>query len=219
MGAASTTFTAADNPFSWSLFEAYGAYPAVNDRHVVEFFPERFPEGQYYGKQLGVGAFFFESTIARGDENYAAMRAQALGEQELDERIFGRSAGEHEQLLDIVRSIAADDRRVFSVNLPNRGAVSNLPDDAVLEMPAAATATGLWPLQIGDFPAPLAAIIARKLGSIRLTVEAALQGDRALFVEALLADGAVADKKVAQDMAAELLEAHRDHLPNFFAGD
>ena len=28
--------SAADNPFSWSLFEQYGAYPAVNDRHVTE---------------------------------------------------------------------------------------------------------------------------------------------------------------------------------------
>ncbi len=58
---------AANNPFSWSLFEAHGAYPAVNDRHVVEFFPERFPQGQHYGRTLGVDAFTFEDTIARGD--------------------------------------------------------------------------------------------------------------------------------------------------------
>lgn len=214
---ASSAIAPADDPFSWSLFEAYGAYPAVNDRHVVEFFPERFPQGQYYGKQLGVDAFSFESTISKGDTNYVAMRAQALGEEPLDESIFARSVGEHEQLLDIVRAIEADDRRVFSVNLPNRGAVRNLPDDAVLELPAAATATGLRPLQINDFPEPLAAIITRKLTTVRLTVEAALHGDRNLFIEALLADGSVVDRKVAEDMAAELLEAQRQHLPNFFA--
>jgi alpha-galactosidase len=60
----------ADNPFSWYLFETFGAYPSAEDRHVVEFFPERFPErfpnGRYYGKQLGVDAFSFEGTIATG---------------------------------------------------------------------------------------------------------------------------------------------------------
>ena len=209
-------FKAADNPFSWSLFETYGAYPAVNDRHVTEFFPERFPQGKYYGKILGVDAFSFEGTIAWGDQIYADMRAQALGQQPLDERVFEWAEGEHEQLLNILRSIERDERRVFSVNLPNRGAAPNLPDDAILELPAAATATGLRPLQILDFPDPLAAIVGRKLTAASLTVEAALTGDRKLFVEALLTDGAVTDPAVARQMADELLEAHRQYLPNFF---
>lgn len=209
-------FAAADNPFSWGLFDAYGAYPAVNDRHVVEFFPERFPEGRYHGLTLGRDAFSVEEIIAWGDDRYAAMRAQALGEAPLDEGIFERAAGEHEQLLYILRSIQRDERRIFSVNVPNRGAVPNLPADAVLELPAAATATGLRPLQILDLPDPLAAILTRKLAATRLTVEAALSGDRRLFVEALLADGAVSDRVVAEKMGEELLEAQRQYLPRFF---
>jgi len=216
MGGASEDFRAADNPFSWSLFETYGAYPAVNDRHVVEFFPERFPEGQYYGKTLGVDVFSFEDVIAWGDQIYAHMRAQALGEKPLDEWIFERTVGEHEQLLDILRSMEYDGRQIFPANLPNQGAVPNLPAEAILELPAAATATGLRPLQILDFPDPLAAIITRKLTATLLTVEAALAGDRGLFIEALLADGAVTDPEVAHKMADDLLEAHRQDLPNFF---
>jgi len=216
MGVPSGAFRAADNSFSWSIFETYGAYPAVNDRHVIEFFPERFPEGQYQGKTLGVDIFSLEDTIARGDEIYADMQAKALGEKPLDEGIFQRSAGEHEQLLDILRSIEFDERRVFAANLPNRGAVPNLPAEAILELPAVATANGLRPLQIFDFPDRLAAIITRKLTTTSLTVEAALTGDRELFVEALLADGAVTNPETARNMAAELLEAHRQYLPNFF---
>ena len=79
-------------------------------------------------------------------------------------------------------------------------------------MPAGATATGLRPLQIHDFPNPLAAIINRKLTATLLTVEAALAGDRRLFVEALLADGAVTDPEIARKMADELLEAQRQYL-------
>ncbi len=213
---AKTYIKAADNPFSWSLFETYGAFPAVLDRHVVEFFPERFPDGQYYGKKMGVETFSVEETIARGDQIYANMKAQAQGEGSLDERVFERAEGEHEQLLDILRSIQGDQRRIFAANLPNWGAIPNLPAEAVLELPAVATGTGLRPLQIPDFPDTIAAIITRKLTAASLTVDAALAGDRDLFVEALLADGAVTDPEVARKMADELLEAHREYLPNFF---
>ena len=116
-----------------------------------------------------------------------------------------------------MRSIDRDEGRVFSANLPNRGAIPSLPDEAVIELPAVATATGLRPLQILDFPDPLAAITTRKLVATQLTVEAALAGDRKLFVEALLADGAVTDPEVAREMGRELLEAHRQYLPNFFS--
>jgi alpha-galactosidase len=208
-------FPAADNRFSWSLFETYGAYPACNDRHVVEFFPERFPEGRYHGKRLGVDVFSFEATIANGDRTYADMRAQALGEQAVDERLFARGPGEHEQLLNILRSIWADTREVYAANLPNRGTVAGLPADAILELPCVATGRRLRPLQFADLSAPLVAILARKLAVTRLTVEAALRGDRGLFCEALLADGAVSDPDVAREMGEALLEAQGAYLPQF----
>jgi alpha-galactosidase len=209
-------FRSAGNPFSWSIFDRYGAYPAVNDRHVVEFFPERFPGGSYYGKTLGVSAFSFENTIARGDRVYAGMRAQALGEKPLDKSIFDRGPGEHEQLLSILKSMREDDRRIYAANLPNRGAVPGLPPDAVLELPAAATANGLRALQLFDFPPALASLLTRKLAAIELTVEAALSGDRKILVEALLADGAVNNTGEAADLAEELLQAHKAYLPRFF---
>ncbi len=208
-------FRAADSPFTWSLFETYGAYPAVHDRHVSEFFPERFPQGRYYGKTLGVDAFSFEGTIHHGDRIYEDMRAQAAGEKPLSEKVFERAEGEHSQLLEILRSLDEDRREVYSANLPNRGAVPNLPADAVLELSAAATGRGLQPLQVLDFPDRLAALIIRKLAGQALTVEAALTGQTQLFVEALLADGAVTDVSTARKLADELLRAHKQYLPQF----
>ncbi|MEZ4859947.1 MAG: hypothetical protein R3C14_01500 [Caldilineaceae bacterium] len=204
-----------DDPFSWSLFDAYGAYPAVNDRHVSEFFPERFPNGRYYGKQLGVDAFSFEGTIARGDGGYARMRAQALGEEPLDERVFQRAEGEHEQLVDMLASIETDARRIYSVNLPNRGAIPGLPAEAVVELSAAATARGFAALQVLDLPAILLSPLMRKVSAHALTVEAALTGNRRIFVEALLADGAVTEQATAEKLADDLLRTQQRYLPQF----
>ncbi len=203
------------NPFSWSLFETYGAYPAVNDRHVVEFFPERFPNGDYYGHKLGVDIFSVEGIIAWGDAIYERMRAQAMGEAPLDQGIFERAPGEHAQLLDILFSMDGDKRQMFAANLPNRGAIPQLPDEAVLEMSVVAAGRGLLPVQVPDFPDLLAAPLVRKIAAHAVTVEAALTGSRKLFVEALLADGSVNEPATAEKLADELLRAHKQYLPQF----
>ena len=118
-------------------------------------------------------------------------------------------------MLAILDSITGDKRETCSANLPNRGAVPALPSDAVLELTAAATGRGLQPLLVSDFPPILAAPLIRKIAAVELTVEAALTGSRALFVEALLADGCVSDPTVAGRLADDLLAAHRQHLPQF----
>jgi alpha-galactosidase len=144
------------------------------------------------------------------------MRAQALGEQPVDDSIFNRASGEHEQLLNIIAALQSDSREVFSVNLPNDGTVPDLPANAVVECPAVATATGLQPMGIPDLSPSLTAILMRKLSATALTVEAALTGDRNLFIEALLLDGAITDEEIACAMASELLEAQRMYLPNYY---
>ena len=66
-----------DDPFSWWLMHLFGAFPAVLDRHVTEFFPQFFRDGSYWGCKLGVDTFHFEGTIAEGDSTFAEMRAAA----------------------------------------------------------------------------------------------------------------------------------------------
>jgi alpha-galactosidase len=204
-----------DNPFSWSLFDTYGAYPAANDRHVVEFLPERFPQGAYFGRQLGVDVFPLEDTIAHGDAIYQKMRAQAFGQAPLDKEILDRSSGEHSQLLQVLAAIDGDTRRTFSANLPNQGTVPNLPADAVLETTCVATARGLRAIHVPDMSDVLAALLYRKISAQRITMEAALTGDRGLFVEALLADGCISDARLAGKLADDLLRAQHAYLPQF----
>ncbi|MBA7480275.1 Alpha-galactosidase [subsurface metagenome] len=204
------------NPFSWSLFDMYGAYPAVNDVHVVEFFLEKFPNGKYYhGKTLGIDVFSVEKNIERGDSIYAEMTKLSKAETRLNSEVFSKFSGEHSQTLEIITSIYNDQRKIFSANLPNNGAIPNLPSYAVLEMPAVASGKGFLPLRIDYFPDSLAAIINQRLACVELTVDAALEGNRKLMVEAMLVDGAVRDKNTAEKLTNELLKAHKGFLPQF----
>ncbi|MQY58036.1 MAG: hypothetical protein GH144_00310 [Clostridia bacterium] len=205
-----------ENPFSWSLFDAYGAYPAVNDRHVTEFFLERFPNGKYYGKTLGLDVISFEKLLLElGDRLYAEMAELSKPGVSLGSDSFSKFIGEHRQTIEIITSIYKDQRKIFSANLPNDGAIPNLPSYAVLEMPAVATGVGFCPLHISHFPDSLAAIINERLTCVELTVEAAFKGDRKIMVEAILADGAVRNRSIAEKLTDELLKAHKEFLPQF----
>ncbi len=211
--------------FSWQLVELFGAFPAVLDRHVTEFFPHLFGgRGDYYGKTLGLSesggdpsrdAFSFEATIAHGDRIFAEMREQALAPGPLPADYFDRLSGEHEQVLDIIASIRRDSGEVYSANLPNQGQVPNLPPDAVVESPAMATAAGLRPIAQPPLSPGLAGTLATRFQWVETVVEAALTGDRKLVVQALLIDGAVTSVDMARALADELLAAHAAWLPQF----
>lgn len=204
-----------DNPFSWHAFALYGAFPAVLDRHAIEFFPQLIPGGAYYGKTLGVDAFSVEAVIEGGDRAWEQMRRVALGLEPLPEAYFGSGGGEHEQVISIIDSVDTDAGRTYSANMPNRGQVTNLPPEAVLEGPAIADASGLRPIVLGELPRGLAATLASRIAVVETIVDAALKGDRDLFVQALIADGSVNSLTKAQRLADDLLAAHAEHLPQF----
>jgi alpha-galactosidase len=204
-----------DDPFAWHLFERYGVFPVALDRHITEFYPERFPQGRYYGRTLGVDAFSIDGRIALGDTWFDEMLAVARSSQPLPKSYFDNVPGESEQLVEIIQSLQLDRRHVFSVNMPNHGAVPGLPWDAVLEMPAAAGGPGLMPLQSKPLPPALTSKLQSKIAAIEVTVEAALTGSFDLFVEALLTDGSISDPDAAAALARDLIEAHKTHLPLF----
>ena len=204
-----------DDPFAWSIFERYGVLPVALDRHITEFYPERFPHGQYYGRTLGINAYSIDGRIALGDTWFDEMLAVARSPDPLPTSFFENVPGESEQLVEMMQSLLRDKRHVYSVNMPNGGAVPGLPAQAILELPAAAGAVGFTPLQSPALPPALTAKLLSKIAAVEVTVEAALTGSFDLFVEALLTDGTVSDPDKAVALARDLIEAHRAHLPQF----
>lgn len=204
-----------DNPLSWELFDTYGAIPAVMDRHAVEFFPERYPGGAYFGHTLGMDAFPIDEVLMRGETTYRDMLAQGELQGEVEAALFQRATGEHEELTEIINSLEKDQRKCFSVNIPNASAIKGLPEDAVLELPGIATGRGFSTMQLHDFPDVLRGIIARKLAPVDAAVEAAVRGDERLWAEAMLLDGSVTDRATAQAIVREMREVHKGFLPSY----
>ncbi len=201
--------------FSWQMMKLFGAFPAVLDRHITEFFPQFFRSGDYYGKKLGVDAFSFEGTIAGGDAIFEEMKEVAASDQPLSEDFFELIGGEHEQVMEIIENIRTDAGRIYSANLPNTGQVPNFPLDAIVEGPAVADGSGMRPIVQPPLPAGIVGTLATRLAWVETTVEAALEGSRDKFVQALVLDGSVESLDTAEKLADELLAAQAEYLPQF----
>ena len=203
------------NPFSWRLTQLFGAFPAVLDRHVTEFFPHLFPDGAYYGRTLGVDVYSVEDAISGGNRTYAENRDFAYSEEPLPDDYFEWISGEHEQVVDIIDSVRNDTGSIYSANLPNMGQVPNLPDEAIVESPAVATGAGLRPIMQPPLPVGIVGTLATRMAWVDTTVEGALEGSRTKFIQALVLDGSARSLEMAGQLADELLAAHSEHLLQF----
>lgn len=191
------------------LFERFGTWSVLHDRHLAEFYPQFLRT--HPGGKLGVDLFSFEKTISNGDRGYAAMAAQARGEAPLDEGIFSRTVGEHEQLVQIIDALEGGPEAVFSVNVPNAGQCPDLPEGLVLECPARISSAGVEPEPCAA-PHPFAReSVARALGVIELAVQAALGRDREMFEAAIVADGAAESAADACELAGELWQSNEPY--------
>lgn len=103
-------------------------------------------------------------------------------------------------------------------NVPNQGCITNLPDEAVVEVPGYVDKNGIAIPQIGDLPMGCAAICSQSINVQRLAVAAAVNGDINLLKQAALLDpltGAVCNPPEISQMVDEMLVAQSKWLPQY----
>jgi alpha-galactosidase len=105
------------------------------------------------------------------------------------------------------------EREVAAVNIPNRGAVTNLPDDMVVEIPVTATKGTITRHDCGALPEGVAGVI-RNHGTIhQLIVEAYAERSKEKLLHAILLEPSVDSYSRAVLMMEEMLERQKGILP------
>ena len=122
-----------------------------------------------------------------------------------------------EAAAQLIASLHADTRDEQVVDIRNDGALPDLPDDAVVEIPAAIGADGAKAERLAPLAPEMLGLVQQLKAYERLTVKAAVDGDREAALKALLANPLIAQYKIARPLLDALLEANRKHLPRFFA--
>ncbi|MFA5205946.1 MAG: alpha-glucosidase/alpha-galactosidase [Lentisphaeria bacterium] len=133
---------------------------------------------------------------------------------------LGPDTRSHEHGSYIIESMVTG--RVYRghFNVINRGAITNLPDDCVVEVPGYVDRNGISIPRVGDLPLGCAAVCSASVWVQRLAVEAAVKGDVALLKQAMMMDplvGAVCTPPEISQMTDEMLIAQAQWLPQYAA--
>jgi 6-phospho-beta-glucosidase len=105
------------------------------------------------------------------------------------------------------------------VDVRNNGTITNLPADSAVEAACIITSGGPKPIAVGELKPQINGTIQTIKTFERLVCEAAVTGSRDLAVTALNMNPLCASDHDANAVIHELLEAHKEYLPQFFKNE
>lgn len=199
----------------FELYQIFGRVPACVS-HTKEYV--RFWQGHGVTEDTTPPLKLWET-----EPRYARHRAMWEG---IDQYIEGqRSMAQFfddfgpDHATDIIETMVGDLRRPFYINTTNRGAVSNMADDAYLELLCDIDINAVTPRAVGAMPRGLRAMQETILDTHELTVEAVVNGDRAILRRALLTDPLTNSIADTDALIEDLLSAVRPALPDHWYDD
>jgi 6-phospho-beta-glucosidase len=101
------------------------------------------------------------------------------------------------------------------VDIQNAGALPDLPDDAIVEIPARIDRDGAHALSLAPLAPEMRGLVQQVKAFEELTIAAACTGDRRIALRALLANPLIGRWELAKDLLDALLDANAAHLPRF----
>lgn len=122
-----------------------------------------------------------------------------------------------EAACELMNAIYNDKRIIMHVNTRNNGAISGLPDDCAVEVSSLITASGPLPLNVAPFPEDTLRLLQLMKSFERLTIEAALTGNRHTAWRALMLNPLIVSGEKLELALDEVIAENRQWLPAFHA--
>ncbi len=220
--AADKTYDPTYYPLTRRMFRLYGLYPHPSDDHIGEYLSFAWEECGLEGYDFERADYWRErnwqriTRIARGEEPVPLPEGMAGSAEARLQEDAPRLHRSGEFAFPIVVSTVNNRHELIeAVNIRNDGLIANVPDWAVVEVPAVAGADGIKGVKVGALPAGIAALVNTQAHVQDLVVEAAVHGSRELALQALLADPVVHSAEAAEKCLDELLSVHAPYLPQF----
>ncbi|MEV5709639.1 alpha-glucosidase/alpha-galactosidase [Actinoallomurus sp. NPDC052274] len=191
------------------IFQRFGHFPTESSVHGSEYLPwflRHDDQVEHFGIQIGAYLEWSQENL----DGYA----ETVRRLEAGEGVEIEPASELAS--EIIHSIETGTRRVVHGNVRNGGLITNLPEDACVEVPCVVDRSGVRPTRIGDLPPQLAALNRTFLNVGELTVRAALEGRREHVYHAAMLDpntSATLSLSRIHDLVDDMIEAHGDAMP------
>lgn len=205
-----------DQQHLWSdLFRRFAYFPFPSDDHIGEYLPfmhvREFKPWEKYRHDHWLLHWDGED---RRQTMWDDINAMISGEKSLDALRGGSGERAIPTLLALRDNLNSYE---LALNIPNKGYISNLPEDCIVEVPSFVSGFGVDGFSVGALPTSIAGLCNSQVYVAELAVDAAITGQRNTALQALLADPVINDIEVAEKILDEYLTVHAQWLPQFAA--
>lgn len=193
----------------------------ISYSHLVEMFPDRLPNNylEYYlFPNMIVEAADINYTRANQimDGRYKKIKevSNAIRNNPDLEEIDYDSTSHGQYIVDIAASILHDKNDRFMLIVPNKGAIPNLRDDAVVEVPCYVNARGAEPISLReDIPDFHKGLMEAQVAAEKLLVDAFFENSYYKALQAFSLNQSVPNADVAKKVLDELIIANEGYWP------
>ncbi len=197
----------------FELMRHFGYYTTESSEHLSEYVPwfikSRYPE---LIEEFNVPLDEYPRRCVAQIEGWKKRAAELVGNPELEHKRTSEYGSY------IIEAMETDVPCRIGGNVLNSGLITNLPSDAVVEVPCMVDRNGVQPCHVGDLPPACAALNRTNINVHLLTVEAALTRKREHIYQAAMLDPHTAAELSIDDirrMCDDLIVAHEDWLPSY----
>lgn len=195
------------------LMKEFGYYITESSEHNSEYTPyfikDKYPE-------------LIEEYKIPLDEYPRRCINQINGWNEMRDSLLKDSHIKHEKTHEfasyIIQAVLNDRPYRIHGNVLNTGLITNLPQNACVEVPVLVDRNGLNPCYVGDLPEQCAALNRTNINVQLLTIKAAETLQKSYIYQAAMMDPHTSSELSIDDIKAlcdDLIEAHGDWLPKF----
>lgn len=117
-----------------------------------------------------------------------------------------------EAAVALINSMENNDGVIHVINVQNNGVIQELPDDAVIEIPAVVNGDSIRPLHLGKLPDGIAGLVHHVKAYESLTVKAAAEHSKDLALLALASHPFIRSVNDAESMLNEIIAAHTEYI-------
>lgn len=197
----------------FEFMRRFGYYVTESSRHTAEYMPywikSAYPE-LIERFNIPLDAYITNSRRRMG--KWEEMRANLVDNPGLSHTRTKEYASR------IIEALETGVPYTFNGNVKNTGLITNLPSEAVVEVPCLVDRTGISPCYVGALPEHLAALNRTNINVQLLTIQAAFSHKKEDVYYAAMLDPHTSAELSIDDivsMCDDLFEAHGSWLPEF----
>lgn len=197
----------------YEIMKRFGYYVTESSEHNAEYMPffikDKYPE---LIERFNIPLDEYPRRCVEQIKKWGAQRDALLNNQEL------KHERSHEYASYIMEAMETNMPYKIGGNVLNTGLITNLPQNAVVEVPCMVDASGVTPTFVGDLPEQCAAMNRTNINVQLLTIEAARTRRKDFIYQAAMMDPHCQSELSIEDIVAmcdDLIKAHEGWLPQY----